>query len=145
MLDAGVPWADGILPCDAFETGDDRGWLRLTADNFEYMEREGRSVVPDLRDYATRALCLAVLARRVGLDPERIYVSCFIGDPAHGIPKDTESAAIWTGLFSAAGVSADQVVFMDHGVIVEEAAPAGFFENASSARARQFLSQILTH
>ena len=51
----------------------------------------------------------AFLTERVGLDPQRIYVSCFIGDPAHGIPKDTESAAIWTELFTAAGVSADQV------------------------------------
>ena len=49
------------------------------------------------------------LTERVGLDPNRIYVSCFIGDPEHGIPKDAESAAIWTELFTAAGVSADQV------------------------------------
>jgi alanyl-tRNA synthetase len=49
------------------------------------------------------------LTERVGLDPERIYVSCFLGDPAHGIPKDTESAAIWTDLFTAAGLSCDQV------------------------------------
>jgi ABC-type polar amino acid transport system ATPase subunit len=40
---------------------------------------------------------------------------------------------------------ADRIVFMDHGEIVEEAAPSVFFENAASARARQFLSQILTH
>ena len=49
------------------------------------------------------------LTEKVGLDPNRIYVSCFIGDPAHGIPKDTESAEIWTRLFTEAGVSADQV------------------------------------
>lgn len=49
------------------------------------------------------------LTERVGLDPDRIYVSCFSGDPAHGIPKDEESAAIWAGLFEAAGVSSDQV------------------------------------
>lgn len=48
------------------------------------------------------------LTERVGLDPDRIYVSCFIGDPANGIPKDTESAGIWTELFTAAGVSAGQ-------------------------------------
>ena len=36
----------------------------------------------------------AFLTDGVGLDPSRIYVSCFIGDPAHGIPKDEESAAI---------------------------------------------------
>jgi alanyl-tRNA synthetase len=49
------------------------------------------------------------LTEKVGLDPNRIYVSCFIGDPGHGIPKDTESAEIWTRLFTEAGVSADQV------------------------------------
>jgi alanyl-tRNA synthetase len=48
------------------------------------------------------------LTERVGLDPQRIYVSCFIGDDAHGIPKDTESADIWTELFTAAGVSTDR-------------------------------------
>ncbi len=48
------------------------------------------------------------LTERVGLDPNRIYVSCFIGDPANGIPKDTESAAIWTELFTEAGVSSGQ-------------------------------------
>ena len=35
--------------------------------------------------------------------PERIFVSCFIGDPAHGIPRDDESADIWSDLFRAAG------------------------------------------
>jgi len=49
------------------------------------------------------------LTERVGLDPDRIYVSCFSGDEAGGIPKDTESAGIWTELFIAAGISADQV------------------------------------
>ena len=46
------------------------------------------------------------LTERVGLDPNRIYVSCFSGDEANGIAKDTESADIWIDLFSAAGVSA---------------------------------------
>ena len=49
------------------------------------------------------------LTEKVGLDPARIYVSCFSGDPAHGIPKDEESAAIWTGLFEAAGMSSGQM------------------------------------
>ena len=48
------------------------------------------------------------MVERVGLDPHRIYVSCFIGDPANGIPKDTDAADIWTELFAAAGVSADR-------------------------------------
>lgn len=49
------------------------------------------------------------LTVRVGLDPTRIYVTCFSGDPAHGIGKDTESADIWTRLFTEAGITADQV------------------------------------
>lgn len=49
------------------------------------------------------------LTEKVGLDPARLYVSCFIGDAANGIPKDEESAAIWAGLFTRAGLSADQV------------------------------------
>ena len=39
------------------------------------------------------------LTERVGLDPNRIYVTCFSGDEADGIGKDTESAGIWTELF----------------------------------------------
>jgi ABC-type polar amino acid transport system ATPase subunit len=40
---------------------------------------------------------------------------------------------------------ADRVVFMDQGEIVEQAAPATFFGEARSERARQFLSRILEH
>ena len=45
----------------------------------------------------------------VGLDPARIYVSCFGGDPGHGIPRDDESARIWRELFTAAGLDATEV------------------------------------
>jgi alanyl-tRNA synthetase len=46
------------------------------------------------------------LTERVGLDPQRIYVSCFIGDPANDIPKDEDSAAVWSRLFAEAGIEA---------------------------------------
>lgn len=45
----------------------------------------------------------------VGLDPSRIYVTCFIGDEKNGIPKDHESADAWTKLFEKAGVDAKQI------------------------------------
>ena len=45
----------------------------------------------------------------VGLDSARIYVSCFGGDPGHGIPRDDESARIWRELFTAAGLDAAEV------------------------------------
>jgi glutamate transport system ATP-binding protein len=41
--------------------------------------------------------------------------------------------------------AANRVVFMDDGQIVEEAEPETFFTNAQSARAKDFLSKILTH
>lgn len=40
---------------------------------------------------------------------------------------------------------ADRVVFMDQGRIVEEAAPAEFFDNPKHERSKLFLSQILGH
>ena len=49
------------------------------------------------------------LTERVGLDPNRIYVTLLHRRRGNGIPKDTEAAGIWTELFDAAGVSADQV------------------------------------
>ncbi len=38
---------------------------------------------------------------------------------------------------------ADRVIFMDRGAIVEEAAPAEFFDNPQNDRSKLFLSQIL--
>jgi polar amino acid transport system ATP-binding protein len=38
---------------------------------------------------------------------------------------------------------ADKVVFMDHGVIVEEGPPDAIFDDPQSPRLKQFLSQVL--
>ena len=35
----------------------------------------------------------------VGLDPSKIYVTAFIGDEKHGIPRDDEAANIWQKVF----------------------------------------------
>ncbi|MEI9914024.1 MAG: alanine--tRNA ligase, partial [Candidatus Saccharibacteria bacterium] len=49
------------------------------------------------------------VTKEIGLDPERIFVSCYIGNDSAGIPKDTESADIWSEIFGAANVDARQV------------------------------------
>jgi len=45
----------------------------------------------------------------VGLDINKFYVTCFMGDEANGIPKDTESGEIWKRLFKEKGVDAGEV------------------------------------
>lgn len=46
------------------------------------------------------------LTEVVGLDPNKLYVTAFIGDEAAGVPKDTESASIWNKLFADKGINA---------------------------------------
>lgn len=42
----------------------------------------------------------------VGLDINKLYVTCFIGDPRFDIPKDVTAAESWQKLFAAKGISA---------------------------------------
>jgi alanyl-tRNA synthetase len=49
------------------------------------------------------------LTKTVGLDPQKLYVTCFIGDEANGVPKDTESAKLWKDLFGQEGIDAEEV------------------------------------
>lgn len=49
------------------------------------------------------------LVDEVGLDPNKIYATCFIGDEENNIPKDTESAEIWIELFKERGIDAKVV------------------------------------
>ncbi len=49
------------------------------------------------------------LTEEVKLDPQRIYVTCYIGNSDAGIPKDTESAAIWKALFLEKGIDAKEM------------------------------------
>ncbi len=46
------------------------------------------------------------LTNEIGLDPSRIYVTCFIGNEKYGIPRDTEAAKIWQDVFKKAGIEA---------------------------------------
>jgi alanyl-tRNA synthetase len=46
------------------------------------------------------------LTEVIGLDPNRIYISAFIGDEAHGIPRDDEAAQIWQKVFTEKGIEA---------------------------------------
>lgn len=47
------------------------------------------------------------LTEVVKLDPNKLYVTCFIGAPEYNIPKDTEAADVWKKLFADKGIKAD--------------------------------------
>jgi alanyl-tRNA synthetase len=49
------------------------------------------------------------LTKVVGLDPDKLYATCFLGDPENGVPKDEESAKIWSDLFIQEGIDAKEV------------------------------------
>ena len=52
------------------------------------------------------------LTEQVGLDPQKIYVSCFIGDEKNNIPRDDEAAQIWQEVFAKKGIEA-KIVELD--------------------------------
>src|SRR5438105_2421568 len=49
------------------------------------------------------------LTKVVGLDPKKLYATCFIGDEKTDVPKDTESAKIWKTLLEQEGIDAVEV------------------------------------
>jgi alanyl-tRNA synthetase len=69
------------------------------------------------------------LTGELGLDPQRIFVTCYIGNPEAGIPKDTESAALWKEIFAKAGIEAKEVEIGEesHGYEVGEQGGRIFF------------------
>ena len=49
------------------------------------------------------------LTKELGIPPERLWVTCFEGDKALGIPRDTESAEIWKSL----GIPEERIHYYD--------------------------------
>ena len=45
----------------------------------------------------------------VGLDPNRIFVTCYSGDEELSIPKDIDSQSVWTKIFESKGIDAKTV------------------------------------
>ncbi len=45
-----------------------------------------------------------------GLDPRRLYVTCYQGDDI--APKDEETAAVWRSLFEKAGIEGERIYFL---------------------------------
>ncbi|NLA37360.1 MAG: amino acid ABC transporter ATP-binding protein, partial [Actinobacteria bacterium] len=76
------------------------------------------------------------------LDPEMINE---VLDVMVGLAHEGMTMIVVTHEMGFARKAANRVVFMADGQIVEEAAPEEFFTNPKSARAKDFLSKLLTH
>ena len=50
------------------------------------------------------------LTKELGIDPKRLYVTVFAGEPKYDIPQDDESVAIWQKLFAEHGIDAQPAV-----------------------------------
>jgi polar amino acid transport system ATP-binding protein len=74
------------------------------------------------------------------LDPEMIGE---VLDVMRNLAKEGMTMVVVTHEMGFAREAADRVIFMDHGVILEEGAPVRFFSNPSHQRTKAFLSQIL--
>jgi glutamate transport system ATP-binding protein len=76
------------------------------------------------------------------LDPEMVNE---VLDVMISLARQGMTMIVVTHEMGFARKAANRVVFMDDGQIVEEGDPDSFFTNAQSARAKDFLSKILTH
>ena len=110
---------------DIEEVGDNR--------HTTFFEMLGNWSLGDYFKKEQLAWCFEFLTGVVGLDPNRLYVTVFSGDPANNIPKDEESIDIWKQLFAQKGIEAKDV---DFGT-VEHASEIGMSRYARSGEARQ--------
>lgn len=65
----------------------------------------------------------------VGLDPNKLFVTCCSGFPEYDVPKDTEAASIWKRLFASKGIEAKEIEVgsEENGYVVGEQGGRIFF------------------
>ena len=74
------------------------------------------------------------------LDPEMIKE---VLDVMTSLAKEGMTMVVVSHEMGFARAAADRVIFMDEGLIIEQATPQNFFENPKEERTRLFLSKIL--
>jgi alanyl-tRNA synthetase len=86
---------------DMDEVGDNR--------HTTFFEMLGNWSLGDYGKQEQLAWFFEFLTDTVGLDPTKLYVTCFMGDKKHNIPKDKESGKIWKKLFEDKKLDAKEV------------------------------------
>ena len=104
----GQPHKDGVRltdsqPCVRLQDIDDVGDPRHTT----VFEMLGNWSLGDYFKEEQIRNFFTFLTQEVGLDPSKLYVTCFIGNEEYGIPRDDEGAKIWQAVFAEAGIKAD--------------------------------------
>ena len=74
------------------------------------------------------------------LDPEMVKE---VLEVMKDLAKSGMTMVVVTHEMGFAREVADRVLFLDHGILVEEGEPESFFKNPASARARDFLDKVL--
>lgn len=74
------------------------------------------------------------------LDPEMVKE---VLDVMKDLAKSGMTMVVVTHEMGFAREVADRVIFLDHGILVEEGSPADFFTNPTTNRARDFLEKVL--
>ncbi len=103
----GAPHPDGVRltnsqPCFRAQDIEDVGDNRHTT----FFEMLGNWSLGDYFKEQQIRWFFEFLTEIIGLDPNRLYVSAFIGDEAYGIPRDNEVADIWQKVFKEKGIEA---------------------------------------
>lgn len=104
----GQPHKDGVRltdsqPCVRLQDIDDVGDPRHTT----VFEMLGNWSLGDYFKEEQIRNFFIFLTQEVGLDPSKLYVTCFIGNEEYGIPRDDEAAKIWQTVFREAGIDAE--------------------------------------
>jgi alanyl-tRNA synthetase len=106
----GVSHPDGVRlansqPCFRAQDIDDVGDNRHTT----FFEMLGNWSLGDYFKEQQIRWFFEFLTEVIGLDPNRLYISAFIGDEKNGIPRDDEVANIWQKVFEEKRIPAEIV------------------------------------
>lgn len=119
----------------------DRVGLRHKADVYpEHLSGGQQQRIAIARALAMRPKALLFDEPTSALDPEMIQE---VLDVMKSLAQDGMTMVVVTHEMGFAREVAQRVLFMDEGLILEEAAPSDLFNNPQNERTKQFLSKIL--
>lgn len=88
---------------DLLEVGDNRHTsLFEMIGNWSFGDYFKKEQIPFFYEFLTKEL---------GIDPHKLYITCFVGDSENSIPKDNEAVAIWKEILTKDGIDCEVIEF----------------------------------